>query len=180
MKFHETSLQGCWMIHPTPIEDERGAFMETFNLKSFEQHIGEIHFMQDNESQSHYGVIRGMHFQTGDAAQAKLVRCVQGEILDVVIDLRKDSPTYKHHLTMQLSAANKAQLFIPKGFAHGFAVLSPSACVQYKVNAPYRPEKEAGISPFDPRFSIVWPIDKADQQLSQRDLEWSLTDEKWL
>lgn len=154
--------------------------METFKKQSFEQHIGEIHFIQENEAQSTYGVIRGMHFQIGEAAQAKLIRCVQGEILDVVIDLRKDSPTYMQHMALTLSAKNKTQVFIPKGFAHGYAVLSTTARVLYKVDAPYRPEKEAGISPYDPRFAIEWPIDKADQHINQRDLDWSLTDQQWL
>lgn len=180
MKFIETPFQGCWIIRPKAFEDERGSFMETYKKDEFERHIGKVQFIQENESVSEYGVIRGMHFQIGEAAQAKLIRCVQGEILDVVIDLRVNSPTYKQQLSFMLSGANKEQLFVPKGFAHGFAVLSTNACVQYKVDAPYRPEKEAGISPLDPCFSIQWPIKKVDQKIHQRDLNWSLTDKKWL
>ena len=176
MIFEETKLKGCWVISPKVYEDPRGYFMETFKEEAFLMTIGKVQFVQENETLSNYGVIRGMHFQKGDSAQAKLVRVVHGEILDVVIDLRKDSPTYKQQFSIRLSAENRQQLFIPKGFAHGFAVQSKTAKVLYKVDALYQPKNEGGISPLDPAFSIDWEIDPNDQHILPRDLQWPLID----
>ena len=176
MTFEETKLKGCWIIRPKVFEDPRGYLMESFKRDAFHKNIGNVEFVQENETLSSYGVIRGMHFQKGASAQAKLVRVVHGEVLDVVIDLRKESPTFKQHFSISLSAENKQQLFIPKGFAHGFAVRSKTARVLYKVDAVYQPESEAGISPLDPAFSIDWGIDLSDQQIHPRDLQWPSID----
>lgn len=174
MIFEETKLKGCWIIRPKVFEDTRGYLMETFKEEAFQKTVGDVQFIQENETLSSFGVIRGMHFQKGSGAQSKLVRVVHGEIRDVVIDLRKDSPTYRQHFSITLSAENKKQLFIPKEFAHGFAVQSKTAKVLYKVDAFYQPETEGGISPLDPAFSIDWGIDLDDQQIHPRDLGWPL------
>lgn len=172
MRFNPTTIKGCWLIEPMLHGDDRGSFMETYREDLFNQTIDPTHFIQDNEATSSYGIIRGMHFQKGDHAQAKLIRAVKGVILDVVIDLREHSPTYRQKVEIELSEKNKKQLFIPKGCAHGYAVLSPSATVIYKVDAPYHPEAESGLSPLDPALSIDWPIDKTQQLINTRDLNW--------
>lgn len=146
--------------------------METFQEASFHKNIGPVSFIQDNESHSVYGVIRGLHFQKGGKAQAKLVRVIQGCILDIVVDLRPASPTYLEHLQVELSAKNKQQLYVPKGFAHGYAVTSEEAIVSYKVDAPYAPEAEGGLSPRDPQFSLDWGIPLSEQKINERDLNW--------
>ena len=146
--------------------------MEAFQQESFTAQIGSVDFIQDNEVQSSYGVIRGLHFQEGSSAQAKLVRVLQGRIIDIVVDLRPSSATYMQQFRTELSAENKQQLFVPKGFAHGYAVVSESATVLYKVDALYAPKSEGGISPRDPQFSFDWGIPLEQQQINERDLNW--------
>ncbi len=172
MKYSPTPLNDCWLIAPESFSDARGAFMEAFHLESFQQEIGAINFIQDNEVHSVYGVIRGLHYQKGNNAQAKLVRVIQGSIIDIVVDLRPSSSTYLKSFRIALSAENKKQLFVPKGFAHGYAVTSSSAIVLYKVDAPYAPETEGGLSPHDPYFSFDWGIPLAEQMINERDLNW--------
>ena len=172
MIFEKTTLTDCWMIQPQIHGDHRGSFMESFKKELFEQTVGPISFIQENEAVSTYGVIRGMHFQKAPFAQSKLVRVVQGSIVDVVIDLRKDSPTYQKSFRIALTAENRKQLFVPKGFAHGYGVTSPSAVVIYKVDAPYKKEAESGISPLDARYSLDWGIAQGDQKINERDLNW--------
>jgi dTDP-4-dehydrorhamnose 3,5-epimerase len=162
MKFIETGIPGLIIIEPNVFEDQRGYFLESFNQKEFESHIGMINFVQDNESKSTFGVLRGLHYQKPPFTQAKLVRCILGKILDVAVDLRKDSPTFGRHLTIGLSSDDKRQLFIPKGFAHGFAVLSDEAVFSYKVDNFYSSIHDSGIAWNDPQFGIDWmlPLDK--------------------
>ncbi|MEN8768058.1 MAG: dTDP-4-dehydrorhamnose 3,5-epimerase [Candidatus Arcticimaribacter sp.] len=172
MKYTATPLKDCWVITPQLIQDERGSFMEAFQQESFTAQIGSVDFIQDNEAQSSYGVIRGLHFQEGSSAQAKLVRVLQGRIIDIVIDLRPSSTTYMQQFRTALSAENKQQLFVPKGFAHGYAVVSERATVLYKVDAPYAPKSERGISPRDSQFLFDWGIPLEQQQINERDLNW--------
>lgn len=174
MIFSETHLAGCWIIEPIVHEDQRGSFHEAFKRDLFGKMIGSVDFIQENEASSLHGVIRGLHFQEGQYAQAKLVRVCHGKILDVAIDLRPQSPTYRQKIEVELSARNKKQLFIPKGFAHGYSVISNEATVAYKIDAPYTPTAEKGFSPLDPFFSIDWRIKKEKQLLSPRDLKWPL------
>lgn len=171
MQIEETKLSGCLLISPKIFADERGYFMETYReswMDSTQDFSG--NFVQDNQSFSHYGTIRGLHFQDGEYAQAKLVRVLQGTILDVAFDLRKDSPTYGHHVAIELSAENKQQLWIPKGFAHGFSVLSETAEVSYKCDAYYDKEAESGIHPLDETLNIDWQIPTEKQRISKKDL----------
>lgn len=172
MKYTATPLKDCWVITPQLIQDDRGSFMEAFQQESFMAQIGPVDFIQDNEAQSSYGVIRGLHFQEGSSAQAKLVRVLQGRIIDIVVDLRPSSTTYMQQFRIELSAENKQQLFVPKGFAHGYAVVSENATVLYKVDAPYAPKSEGGISPRDLQFSFDWEIPLEQQQINDRDLNW--------
>ncbi len=155
MIFTQTGLAGCWVIEPIIHQDKRGSFHEAFKRDLFEKTIGTVAFIQENEASSRQGVIRGLHFQEGEYAQAKLVRVCHGKILDVVIDLRPQSTTYRQKIEVELSALNKKQLFIPKGFAHGYSVISKEATVAYKIDAPYRPAAEKGISPLDPFFPSI-------------------------
>lgn len=172
MNFIETPISGLMIVEPRVYEDGRGCFFESFSLREFRRATGlhYIDFVQDNESHSAFGVIRGLHFQKGDDAQAKLVRVTSGAVIDVALDLREDSPTFGQHYAVELSAENKRQLFLPKGFAHGFAVLSPEAVLQYKVDNYYAPASEGGISPLDPVLGIDWRIDPAQAILSPKDL----------
>ena len=158
MTYTETELKGVWIIEPKVFNDDRGYFFESWNSKSFTEHIGAINFVQDNESKSSYGVLRGLHYQKGDAAQAKLVRVIKGSVLDVAVDLRRSSPTFGKYVAVELSETNKRQLFIPRGFAHGFLVLSPEAIFCYKVDNVYAQEKEATLMWNDDSVSINWPI----------------------
>ena len=158
------------ILKPRIIGDERGYFMETFRHDDFVAHVGNISFVQDNESASSYGVIRGLHFQRMPHAQSKLVRCVAGKVLDVAVDVREDSPTFGRHIAVELDSAEGTMLFLPRGMAHGFAVLSDRAVFQYKCDAYYHPEAEGGIYPFDPALGIDWRIDPARAILSQKDL----------
>ena len=169
MNFIETEIPDLIIIEPKVFKDDRGYFFESFNQQEFEKHIGKIDFVQDNESKSTFGVLRGLHFQRPPFTQAKLVRCILGSILDVVVDLRTDSPTYGRHLTIELSSEDKKQLFIPKGFAHGFVVLSPEAVFAYKVDNYYSPSHDAGIFWNDRQLGIDWRIDPGDIILSEKD-----------
>ena len=169
MEFIEQSIPGVWVMQPKVFNDARGYFMEAYTQAEFGQHVGVVNFIQDNESKSSYGVLRGLHYQKGDAAQAKLVRVLKGRVLDVAIDIRKDSATYGKHVAVELSAENKKQLFIPRGFAHGFLVLSDEAIFTYKVDNVYTPQAEAGIVYNDPQIAINWGVSEADILLSDKD-----------
>ena len=163
MNVIDTEIDGVKIIEPKIFEDSRGYFFDSFNDLEFINKVGFVDFIQDNESKSSYGVMRGLHFQRPPHTQAKLVRCVRGKVLDVAVDLRKDSPTYGKHVAVELTEDNHRQLFIPKGFAHGFAVLSDTAIFQYKCDDFYHPELDGGISILDESLGIDWkiPIDKA-------------------
>jgi dTDP-4-dehydrorhamnose 3,5-epimerase len=170
MQIEETKLNGCVLVTPDVHKDGRGYFMETYRQSwtdALEAFTGD--FVQDNQSFSHYGTIRGLHFQRGEHAQAKWVRVLFGEILDIAVDLRSDSPTYGQHIAEELSAAKHNQLWIPKGFAHGFSVLSETAIVCYKCDAYYNKEAESGIHPLDRSLNIDWGIPTAKQRISPKD-----------
>lgn len=170
MEFKELDIKGVWLIEPKRFGDARGYFCETFKLSEFESHIGKVEFVQDNESLSTRGVLRGLHFQRGEWSQAKLVRVSQGRVLDVAVDLRGGSPTYGQHVAVELSRDNGRQMFIPRGFAHGFVVLSDEAQFQYKVDNVYAPQSEATLRFDDPALGIEWPIAKEEMKLSEKDL----------
>lgn len=170
MKAQETKLQGCFILEPTVFEDERGYFFEVFNEKKFAELVGYVpSFVQDNESRSTYGVVRGLHQQRGEHAQAKLVRVIQGRVLDVAVDVREGSPTYGQYVSVELSEDNKRQLFIPRGFLHGFAVLSETAVFSYKCDNFYNKESEDGIFPLDETLNIDWQIPREKMILSEKD-----------
>lgn len=174
MEFKETDLKGVYIIEPRVFADARGYFFEAWKQAEFEAHVGPVKFIQDNESMSSYGVVRGLHYQKGDLSQAKLVRVISGRVVDVAVDIRRSSPTFGRHIMVELSGDNKRQLFIPRGFAHGFAVLSPEAVFTYKVDNPYAPQQEAGIRWDDPELAIQWPIDSKDVLTSDKDLRQPL------
>lgn len=157
MKYEKTEIDGVYIITPTVYEDSRGYFFESFKEEEFRNNVGDIHFVQENESKSSYGVLRGLHYQKGDAAQAKLVRVIEGSVLDVAVDIRKSSPTFGKYVAVELSEYNHRQLFIPRGFAHGFLVLSQTAIFSYKVDNVYAPQADAGIRWDDPNINIKWP-----------------------
>ena len=170
MEIIHTSLDGVFIIKPDVYGDERGYFYESFNAKRFKELTGiDISFVQDNESKSKYGVIRGLHFQKGEYAQTKLVHVAKGRILDIAVDIRKDSPTYGQYVAVELSEDNHWQLYISKGFAHGFAVLSEDAVFQYKCDNYYAPQYEAGVLWNDPSIGIDWKIPLSDIILSEKD-----------
>ena len=169
MKIKKTNIEGLVLIEPNIHEDNRGYFMESFKKDWFAKNFPKINFIQDNESKSEYGVLRGLHFQKPPFAQTKLVRVIQGKILDVTVDLRKDSPTYLQHQTFVLNDIQKQQLLVPKGFAHGFLILSESALVSYKVDAPYNPKFSAGIAWDDETLNIDWGFTKGKIKLSLKD-----------
>lgn len=173
MELIKTEIADCWVVIPKVFKDERGYFFESFHQKRF-QKLTNISFnpIQDNQAFSSFGVIRGLHFQKGPAAQAKLVRALQGTILDVVLDIRKNSSSYGKVVTRLLSQENKEQLFVPKGCAHGYAALSKQVVLFYKTDAYYNPEAEAGILFNDTDLGIDWQIPEKDQVLSQKDLLW--------
>ena len=170
MQYIETEIKGVWVIEPRVFEDARGYFMETWRQEDFDAHIGNTVFVQDNESRSSYGVVRGLHYQKGEWSQAKLVRVLQGRVLDVAVDLRKNSETFGKYIAVELSEENKRQLFVPRGFAHGFAVLSDTAVFAYKVDNKYMPSAEASIRFDDPDIGIEWPVAAEDMILSPKDL----------
>lgn len=170
MNFIPTKLEGCFIIEPKIILDERGYFMESFNEKTFQKGIGqEVHFVQDNQSYSSKGVLRGLHYQTGAHAQAKLVRVLQGEVLDVAVDLRPNSPTYGQYESVLLTGENQRQFFVPRGFAHGFLVTSNTAVFFYKCDNFYNKESEAGIIYNDKTINIDWNFPSENLIISEKD-----------
>ena len=169
MDFIKTEIDGLWIIKPSVFMDERGYFIECYKKAEFEKKIGKIDFIQDNESKSSFGIFRGFHYQEGEAAQAKLVRVIQGKVWDLVIDIRKTSATFGKCLAVELSEDNKFQLFIPRGFAHGFLVLSESAIFSYKVDNIYSPVHERIINCMDPDLDIQWPLDLSLIRVSEKD-----------
>ncbi|MBR4229673.1 MAG: dTDP-4-dehydrorhamnose 3,5-epimerase [Bacteroidales bacterium] len=170
MNIIKTDIDGVLIVEPRVFGDARGYFFESFNARDFMQQTGiDIHFVQDNESRSCRGVVRGLHFQIPPYAQSKLVRVVEGRVLDVAVDIREGSPTYGHHVAVELSAENKRQFFLPKGFAHGFAVLSDVAVFQYKCDEYYHPEAEGAIAWDDPTLAIDWKLNPSDVILSDKD-----------
>ncbi|MBO4730452.1 MAG: dTDP-4-dehydrorhamnose 3,5-epimerase [Bacteroidaceae bacterium] len=170
MQYIETEIKGVWVLEPRVFEDSRGYFMETYRQEDFDANIGNTVFVQDNESKSSYGVVRGLHYQKGEWSQAKLVRVLEGKVLDVAVDLRRSSETFGKYVAVELSAENKRQLFVPRGFAHGFAVLSDTAVFAYKVDNKYMPSAEAAIRFDDPDIGIEWPVAAKDMILSAKDL----------
>jgi dTDP-4-dehydrorhamnose 3,5-epimerase len=174
MEYKETEIAGVYVIEPRVFNDARGYFFEAWKKEEFEAHVGKVAFIQDNESKSSYGVLRGLHYQKGDLSQAKLVRVIKGKVLDVAVDIRKSSPTFGKHVMVELSDENKRQFFIPRGFAHGFLVLSEEAIFTYKVDNPYAPQAEAGIRWNDPELGIEWPIDQKRVLTSEKDLKQPL------
>ena len=169
MRFIETKISDLIIIEPIVFKDPRGYFLESFNLNMFEKNIQLVTFVQDNESKSSRGILRGLHFQTPPFDQAKLVRCIEGTVLDVAVDIRKDSKTYGQHIAVKLSGENKKQLFIPRGFAHGFVVLSDSATFAYKVDNSYAPDYDAGIRWNDKELKIQWGLKESEVLVSDRD-----------
>jgi len=170
MKFIPTELEGCFIIEPKIIGDERGYFMESFNEKTFEENTGKkVHFVQDNQSFSKKGVLRGLHYQTREHAQAKLVRVLEGEVLDVAVDIRPESKTYGKYVSVLLSAANQKQFFVPRGFAHGFVVLSETALFFYKCDNFYNKESEGGLLYNDQELNIDWKLDESEFIISEKD-----------
>jgi len=170
MPFIETALAGAYIIEPRVFEDHRGYFFECYNKSTFDKETGaDVNFVQDNESYSGYGTLRGLHYQAGEHAQAKLVRVIHGKVLDVAVDLRPESPTYGQHISVELSGENKKQLFVPRGFGHGFAVLSETAVFAYKCDNFYNKESEGGIMYNDPVLNINWGLEEKDVILSEKD-----------
>lgn len=169
MDFQELDIKGVWLIRPQRFGDSRGYFSETWKQHEFEEHVGKVNFIQDNESQSIYGVLRGLHLQRGEWSQAKLVRVSMGKVLDIAVDLRTGSPTRGKHVAVILSQEGGEQLFIPRGFAHGFVVLSDLAQFQYKVDNVYAPHSEMTIAFNDPDLGIDWIISLDEMLLSDKD-----------
>lgn len=169
MNYIQTEIDGVWLIEPKVFSDARGYFMETFKEEEFCSQIGKVHFIQDNESKSSYGVLRGLHYQKGECSQAKLVRVLKGRVLDVAVDLRQSSPTFGQYVSVELSDENKRQFFIPRGFAHGFLVLSEEAIFTYKVDNAYAPQAEASIRYDDETVGIDWPLPEELLLLSEKD-----------
>ena len=174
MEVIKTKLDGVVIIEPRIFKDARGYFFESFSQKEFNEKVMPINFVQDNESMSSYGVMRGLHYQRMPYTQSKLVRCVKGAVLDVAVDIRKGSPTFGQHVAVELSEDNHRQLFIPRGFAHGFAVLTDVAIFQYKCDNLYAPQSDAGIQLLDEALGIDWKIPTAEAILSEKDLKQPL------
>mgnify|MGYP004508730709 FL=1 len=174
MEVIKTNIEGVLIIEPKVFEDARGYFFESFSQREFEQKVRKINFVQDNESKSVYGVMRGLHFQAPPFAQSKLVRCVRGRVLDVAVDIRRGSHTYGQHVAVELTEDNHRQFFIPRGFAHGFAVLSETAVFQYKCDNFYHPEADGGISILDSSLGIDWRIPTEHAILSDKDTKHPL------
>ena len=170
MNVIETKLKGCFILEPTIFEDDRGYFYESFNKTKFEKLTGATgNFVQDNQSKSSYGVVRGLHQQIGEFAQAKLVRVLEGKVLDIAVDVRDGSPTFGQHIAVELSAENNRQMYIPRGFLHGFAVLSDSATFFYKCDNMYNKDAENGLNPLDATLNIDWQIEADKMILSEKD-----------
>ncbi len=170
MEVIKTEIEGVVILEPKVFRDARGYFFESYNKEVFDRLVGPVDFVQDNESCSTRGVMRGLHFQRPPHTQAKLVRCVRGAVLDVAVDIRKGSPTYGKHVAVELTEENHRQFFVPRGFAHGFAVLSDVAVFQYKCDNYYAPQADGGISILDDSLGIDWRIDAANAILSDKDL----------
>ena len=169
MEYLQTEIDGVWVIQPKVFEDSRGYFMESFKKDEFEKNIGKVDFIQDNESKSSFGVLRGLHYQKGEYSQAKLVRVIKGRVFDVAVDLRKSSPTFGKYVSIELTEDNKRQFFIPRGFAHGFLVLSEEAIFTYKVDNAYTPSAEESIRFDDPQINVDWPVAPEQILLSEKD-----------
>ena len=169
MNYIQTEIEGVWIIEPKVFNDARGYFMEAFKEGECRANIGNVHFVQDNESKSSFGVLRGLHYQKGEYSQAKLVRVIKGKVLDVAVDLRQSSPTFGKYVSVELSEENKRQFFIPRGFAHGFLVLSEEAIFTYKVDNGYAPQAEASIRFNDETVGIDWPVAESQLLLSEKD-----------
>ena len=169
MNVIETVIPGVFVLEPQVFGDNRGYFFESWNQRVFDEAVGPVRFVQDNESKSCYGVVRGLHFQRGEYAQSKLVRVVLGRVLDIAVDIRRGSPWFGQHVSCELTSDNHRQFFVPKGFAHGFAVLSQEAVFQYKCDCFYEPSQEAAIAWNDPSLGIDWGLPEADIILSQKD-----------
>ena len=175
MKITETPIKGCYILEPITYEDERGLFYESYHKDRFDRSIGgKVDFVQDNVSISKKGVLRGLHYQKGDSAQAKLVHVVMGEVLDVIVDIRKGSPSFGKHFKMKLSDENRTSIFIPKGMAHGFLAMTDDVIFSYKCDALYNPKSEAGILYNDPALDINWEMAEDDLILSKKDLKLPL------
>ena len=171
MEYTKTKLDGAFLIDPKVFNDSRGYFFEAWKREEFARNVGNVDFVQENESKSSFGVLRGLHYQKGEFSQAKLVRVIKGRVLDVAVDLRKASPTFGEYLMVDLNEDNKRMFFIPRGFAHGFVVMSEEAVFTYKVDNVYAPQAEACIRYDDPTLNIEWPIDGAKLVLSEKDLK---------
>ena len=171
MEVIKTAIEGVVIIEPRIFKDARGYFFESFSQKEFNEKVMPINFVQDNESMSSYGVMRGLHYQKMPYTQSKLVRCVKGAVLDVAVDIRKGSPTFGQHVAVELTEENHRQFFVPRGFAHGFAVLSETAVFQYKCDNFYAPQADAGIQLMDEELGIDWRIPTAEAILSEKDLK---------
>lgn len=174
MEVIKTAIEGVVIIEPRIFKDERGYFFESFSQREFNEKVRPINFVQDNESMSSYGVMRGLHYQKMPYTQSKLVRCVKGAVLDVAVDIRKGSPTFGRHVAVELTEENHRQFFVPRGFAHGFAVLSETAIFQYKCDNFYAPQADAGIQLRDEALGIDWKIPTAEAILSEKDLKHPL------
>ena len=170
MEYISTAIEGVYLIKPRVFNDARGYFMEAFKQEEFDANVYPVKFVQDNESMSSYGVLRGLHYQKGEWSQAKLVRVIKGRVLDVAVDMRRSSPTFGKYVMVELSDENKMQFFIPRGFAHGFLVLSDEAVFTYKVDNAYAPQAEASVLFSDKQIGIEWPIEAKDMILSPKDL----------
>ena len=181
MEVIKTAIEGLVIIEPKVFKDARGYFFESFSQREFEEKVRKVNFVQDNESMSSYGVMRGLHFQRPPFTQSKLVRCVKGRVLDVAVDIRKGSPTYGQHVAVELSEDNHRQFFVPRGFAHGFAVLSETAIFQYKCDNFYAPQNEGAIAWDDPDLAIDWRVPADKVILSEKDKAHPrLKDAEWL
>ncbi|MGL5789884.1 MAG: dTDP-4-dehydrorhamnose 3,5-epimerase [Bacteroidales bacterium] len=180
MEVIKTDIEGLVIIEPRVFGDDRGYFFESFSQKHFEEKVCKATFIQDNESKSSYGVLRGLHFQKPPYCQSKLVRVVKGKVLDVAVDIRKGSPTFGKYVAVELSEENKRQFFVPRGFAHGFVVLSDEAIFQYKCDNYYSPESEGSVAWNDPTINIDWQIDLQDMKLSYKDQTAPKLEETWV
>ena len=181
MEVIQTNIKGVVIIEPRLFKDDRGYFFESFSQREFEEKVRKINFVQDNESMSSYGVMRGLHFQRPPFSQSKLVRCVKGRVLDVAVDIRKGSPTFGQHVAVELTEENHRQFFIPRGFAHGFSVLSPEVIFQYKCDNFYAPQSEGALAWDDPDLDINWRIPSDKIILSEKDKHHPrLKDAEWL
>ena len=180
MIYNDTFIKDVFVIEPKVFKDSRGYFFEAWKQQEFTENIGAVNFIQDNESKSSFGVLRGLHYQKGEFSQAKLVRVIKGTVLDVAVDIRRSSPTFGKHVMVELSEENKRQLFIPRGFAHDFLVMSDEAIFTYKVDNVYAPQAEACIRWNDPDLGIDWPIDPKQVLTSEKDLAQPLLKDAWL